>query len=133
MALREIARFSRPGDAELAASFLTAWGIAAMAPQAPHARSMGAHYAGALGDTPVLVEEAKAEEARDLLRRVQAGEFVAFDDEGETRNGLGAALARALSAEPTYRRPDTWVLWVPFAAILILLAAWFLLTSVPRE
>lgn len=133
MTLREIARFSEPGDAVLAAEFLAKWGITAMAPQTPHARAMGAHYTGAMGETPLLVDEAQAEEADLLLRRVQAGEFAHFEGEDGTRDGLGAALARVLSAEPTYRRPDTWVLWVPFAAILILLAAWFLLASVPRE
>jgi len=133
MALREIARFSEPGDAALAAEFLTKWGITAMAPQTPHSRAMGGHYTGAIGETPLLVDEAQAEEADRLLRRVQAGEFSALADEGGTRDGLGAALARVLSAEPTYRRPDAWVLWVPFGVILIMLVVWFLLTSLPRE
>jgi hypothetical protein len=133
MALREIARFVEPEDAALAAEFLTKWGITAFAPQTPYSRSIGAYASGALGDTPVLVEDAKAEEARHLLRRVQAGEFSVFGDEGETRNGLGAALARAIAADPSYRRPPAWILWSPLGAILLLLVVWFLLTSLPHE
>lgn len=98
----QIACFTQPEEAELAADFLRRHGIKATIPVS--------YFPGRYAPSPtrVLVKESQADAATALLRRVLAGEFADADPDDRTAEGLGAALAEAVLPAPGYR-PPTWL------------------------
>lgn len=126
MRLIEIARFTDPGDAELAAYFLYRHGLNATAPSTRYSRGVGMALTGAVGETPVLVDASQAEEAIELFRRVLAGEFSDEDPHRNSKAGIGAALANAVLPDPTFRTPSRLAALAPLIVLLALPAIGFI-------
>lgn len=82
--LTEVARFSVPTDAHMLEARLQAEGIPAWATNANTAQAL-THLTLALGGVQVMVPSHLLEDARDVMRRLDAGEF-ALDDDYEESN-----------------------------------------------
>lgn len=117
MSLVEIACFVEDEHAELAARFLRRHGVKAKVPVMYFRWKVNHPHR-------VFVDRGQAEKAKELLRRVAAGEFSDEDPLDNTRGGLGAALAAAVLPKPGYRPPS----WIeghgPIVLILLAGVAW---------
>src|SRR5688500_17576181 len=110
----EIACFTTPEDAELAAEFLRLHGVEAHIP---------VDYITGRWATPatrIYVERSKAEMSVKLFRKVLAGEFDGANPYENSPEGLGAALAEAVLPAPGYRPPTLLEGVGPIVAALVL-------------
>lgn len=119
-----VADFTDTGTAGNVAAYLETCGLRARAAE-------GGTYA--FGEAPVFVEAGQVEQARELLRRLEAGDF-ASEDGGEMVEVLGAQLAEDLAPAPAYQPPSALERWAPFVLIPIAISgalfAAFLIQSV---
>ena len=81
--LTEAARFMAPIDAHLLEARLQAEGIPAWATNTNTAQAL-THLALALGGVQVMVPSHLLDDARDVMRRLEAGEFALHDDYEES-------------------------------------------------
>lgn len=108
----EIACFTTPEDAELAAEFLRLHGVKASIPVDYFPRRW------VTPPTRVFAEQSQAEVATKLFRKVLAGEFAEADPYDNSPEGVGAALAEAVLPAEGFRAPSRLEGLAPVIAIL---------------
>lgn len=102
-----VAAFTDTGTAGNVAAYLETCGLRARAAEE------GTY---AFGEAPVFVEAGQVEQARELLRRLEAGDF-ASEDGDEMVAVLGAQLVEDIAPASGYQPPSALQRWAPFVLI----------------
>ena len=119
-----VAAFTDTGTAGNVAAYLQTCGLQAHA-------SKGGTFAH--GEAPVFVVAGQVEQARELLRRLEAGDF-ASEGGDEMVQVLGAQLVEDIAPASGYYPPSALERWAPFVLIPVAITgalfAAFLIQSV---